>query len=89
MSNAIRHAAPNKIKLGLDFGADGVTLTAEDNGRGFVPPEMPGDLAVQGHFGLVGMYERATRLGGNLSIRSTPGEGTKVVAFVPAPSSEH
>jgi signal transduction histidine kinase len=49
---------------------------------------MPGDLAVQGHFGLVGMYERATRLGGNLSIRSTPGEGTKVVAFVPAPSSE-
>jgi signal transduction histidine kinase len=58
-------------------------LSAEDDGAGFVPPERPGDLALQGHFGLVGMYERATRLGGHLSIRSTPGEGARVVAFLP------
>jgi signal transduction histidine kinase len=88
MSNAIRHASPSRIRLGLEFGEGGVTLTAEDNGRGFVPPEMPGDLAVQGHFGLVGMYERATRLSGHLSIRSTPGQGTKVVAFVPGRAAE-
>jgi signal transduction histidine kinase len=88
VSNAVRHGAPSRVRLQLQFGEGGVTLTTEDDGRGFVPPEMPGDLAVQGHFGLVGMYERATRLGGHLSIRSTPGEGTRVVAFVPAGPGE-
>ena len=82
-SNAVHHAKPKRLALRLDFGADGVVLSAEDDGAGFVPPERPNDLALQGHFGLVGMYERATRLGGHLSIRSTPGDGTKVVAFLP------
>jgi len=58
-------------------------LTVEDDGAGFVPPERPSDLALQGHFGLVGMYERTVRLGGHLSIRSEPGAGTTIVAFLP------
>jgi len=83
VSNAVRHGQPSGIRLQLEFADEGVTLTAEDDGDGFVPSEMPGDLAAQGHFGLVGMYERATALGGHLSLRSTPGQGTKVVAFIP------
>lgn len=58
-------------------------MTVEDDGSGFVPPERPSDLALQGHFGLVGMHERAIRLGGHLSIRSQPGAGTTIVAFLP------
>jgi signal transduction histidine kinase len=83
VSNAVRHGRPSDIRLQLEFADEGVILVAEDDGSGFVPPEMPGDLATQGHFGLVGMYERATALGGHLSIHSTPGQGTKVVAFIP------
>ena len=83
VNNAVRHGRPKNIALQLEFGAEGVLLSAEDDGIGFVPPERPSDLALQGHFGLMGMYERATRLGGHLSIRSQPGEGTKVVAFLP------
>ena len=83
ISNAVRHGQPDFIVLHLTFGEEGVVLTVEDNGAGFVPPERPSDLALQGHFGLVGMYERATRLGGHLSIRSAPGAGTTIVAFLP------
>ncbi len=83
VSNAVRHGRPSGIRLQLEFADEGVILMAEDDGCGFAPPEMPSDLAAQGHFGLVGMYERATALGGHLSIRSTPGRGTKVVAFIP------
>jgi signal transduction histidine kinase len=82
-SNATRHAHPTRVNLRLHFNAVGVTLEAEDDGAGFVPPEFPSDLAAQGHYGLVGMHERATRLDGHLSIRSSPGHGTKVVAFLP------
>lgn len=83
VSNAVRHAQPIQISLRLHFNAAGVTLEVEDDGVGFVPPTFPSDLAVQGHYGLVGMHERATRLGGHLSIRSAVGQGTKVVAFLP------
>jgi len=83
VSNAVRHAQPTRVSLRIHFDAAGVTLEVEDDGIGFVPPAFPSDLAVQGHYGLVGMHERATRLGGHLSIRSSYGQGTKVVAFLP------
>jgi signal transduction histidine kinase len=83
VSNAVRHGEPGFISIQLEYRVEGTVLTVEDNGTGFTPPERPSDLALQGHFGLVGMYERATRLGGHLSIRSTPGSGTKIVAFLP------
>lgn len=83
VSNAVRHGEPDDIYILLEFRAEGVVLTVEDNGTGFTPPERPSDLALNGHFGLVGMHERATRLGGHLSIRSNPGSGTKIVAFLP------
>ena len=83
LSNVLRHAKADTVALRLEFGEAGVVLTAEDNGAGFVPPERPSDLALDGHWGLMGMYERATRLGGHLSVRSTPGQGTKIAAFLP------
>ncbi|MHB0876084.1 MAG: ATP-binding protein [Anaerolineae bacterium] len=85
VNNAVRHAKPQTISLLLEFTDDGALLTAEDDGTGFHPPERPGELALQGHFGLVGMYERAVRLGGHVTIRSTPGAGTQVTAFLPDP----
>lgn len=83
ITNAVRHGQPDFISLHLTFGEEGVVLTVDDNGTGFVPPERPSDLALQGHFGLVGMHERVLRMSGHLSIRSAPGEGTTIVAFLP------
>jgi signal transduction histidine kinase len=83
VSNAMRHGQPDFIEIQLAFQDKGILLTVEDNGIGFTPPERPSDLALQGHFGLIGMYERTIRLGGHLSIRSEPGKGTTIATFLP------
>jgi signal transduction histidine kinase len=55
-------------------------VSVSDDGRGF---SVGTGLAADGHFGLVGMRERADEIGGSLDIRSTPGKGTTVVIEVP------
>lgn len=83
ISNALRHGQAATISTTLEFDDKGLLLTVDDDGVGFTPPDRPSDLALDGHFGLLGMYERVQRLGGHLSIRSAPGEGTTIVAFLP------
>jgi signal transduction histidine kinase len=83
LNNVRRHGQATAVNLRLDYQADGVALVVEDDGAGFVAPESPGALAIQGHFGLIGMHERAARLGGRLSIDSQPGHGTRISAFIP------
>ncbi|WP_367872272.1 sensor histidine kinase [Luteolibacter sp. Populi] len=78
LTNAIRHAAPNRIVVRLRFGTGWVTLTVSDNGQGF---DVAGRVG-QG-YGLTGMHERVAALGGSLSIDSRPGHGTEVSATLP------
>jgi signal transduction histidine kinase len=60
-------------------------MTIHDDGQGF-DPEVP----APGHYGLVGMQERAIRAGGHLVIDSAPGEGTTLTVRLPlAPSCEN
>jgi signal transduction histidine kinase len=54
-----------------------------DNGRGFDQQDVFSSRA--GHFGLIGMRERAERLGGELRLASNPGKGTAVEVTVPLP----
>lgn len=88
LNNVAQHARATAATLSVDFGSQGLTLRIEDNGIGFDPPEQPHDLAVRGHFGLMGMRERTLLYGGHLSIKSSPGEGTTVVAWLPFLSHE-
>ncbi|MFQ6059286.1 MAG: histidine kinase [Anaerolineae bacterium] len=83
LNNVAQHARASRVEVRLDFAGEGVTLSVEDDGLGFDAPEMPHELASLGHFGLMGMRERALLFGGHLSIRSRPGRGTKVVAYLP------
>jgi signal transduction histidine kinase len=62
--------------LSIHFGNDKIEVRVNDNGIGFEAPNTPADFAPSGHFGLLGMYERADLIGAQLTIRSTPGEGT-------------
>ena len=50
-------------------------LTVEDDGRGFVVEEA---MRAERHFGLNGLKERASLVGGALEVASRPGEGTRV-----------
>jgi signal transduction histidine kinase len=81
VTNALRHAGAREIRVHLDFGADHVSLRIQDDGRGFaVTPTAP---STTGHMGLVGIRERAVRMGGHLTVHSQAGAGTEVVVEVP------
>jgi len=85
LSNVVRHAGATTARVRMEFGGEGLTLTVEDDGVGFAVPDTPHALAHDGHFGLMGMRERALRFGGHLSLRSQPGGGTTVVVYLPYP----
>ena len=83
LSNVVRHAQASCAEVHLHFATDTVTLTVRDNGRGFVVPESPAEMAPSGHFGLLGVQERVEAIGAWLMIRSTPGAGTHLEVRLP------
>jgi signal transduction histidine kinase len=85
ITNAIKHANARVIRLELDYGEAGVRLIVRDDGCGFDTARAASTEA--GHFGLLGMRERAEKIGGALQILSTPGRGTSIDVEVPMPQS--
>jgi signal transduction histidine kinase len=78
--NASTHSGATRLEVELRYARD-LTLRVSDNGTGI-------DLAVtdrgkEGHFGLQGMRERAARIGGNLTLRSSSNSGTEIKLVVP------
>lgn len=82
LNNIARHAGATSVVLRLCQDACGVTLSVIDNGCGFDSSQPTPD----GHYGLVGMRERASLIDGQLTVRSQPGQGTTVRLSVPAQS---
>jgi signal transduction histidine kinase len=81
-ANAARHAAAREIKVRLAYKPEVVELQVSDDGRGF-DSSAP---ALRGHFGILGMQERANKLNATLTIESTAGFGTTIRVLAPAPS---
>ncbi len=82
LANAFRHASPHHVLTSLQVNHHAVRLVIEDDGAGIDPAD-----SSESGYGLLGMRERATRLGGTLSIESQPGEGTRVQAHIPLQSA--
>jgi signal transduction histidine kinase len=83
VTNALKHASAHKIWVRLHREARKLRLRVVDDGRGF--DEKNAFSARGGHFGLIGMRERAERMGGELRLASHPGEGTELEVTVPLP----
>jgi signal transduction histidine kinase len=83
VTNVKHHARASRVEVKVEFDSKGVTVSTEDDGVGFEPPQTPSELAERGHFGLMGMKEKAALVGGWLSLRSEPGQGTRIVFFLP------
>ena len=81
VNNAVRHAQARNILINLKFEASRVQLSVRDDGHGFDYREST--TADAKHFGLIGMQERAVRIGGTLKVDSRAGEGTEVLVDVP------
>lgn len=79
INNAVKHAHANRIDVALNFDTRSVRLSIRDDGRGFDPD---GQIA-DGHFGLIGMRERAEQIGGVLTIDSAIERGTQIAVDVP------
>jgi signal transduction histidine kinase/ligand-binding sensor domain-containing protein len=80
LSNAVRHGAPNRVDVELEYGTSQVSVRVSDDGRGFDPHTVE---KVTGHYGVISMRERAAQVRGRLTIASQPGKGTRVETVVP------
>ncbi len=87
-SNVSRHAQAKHASLSITFSPDSVMLKIEDDGVGFNLPATPSEYAAHGHFGLLGLHERAELIGATLSLRSSMGKGTSIMVSLPAQVSE-
>ena len=76
--NAIRHANASKISVKLSFENEHLELSISDDGCGFNPSE-----GAINRFGVQGMFERASELGGKLTVESAIEKGTRVSLILP------
>ncbi len=74
LSNVIKHAGASRLLIEATHGPRGLSLVVADDGRGG---------ASTGGSGLSGLQERASVLGGSLSVTSPPGGGTTITAELP------
>jgi signal transduction histidine kinase len=88
LRNVEMHAHAARVHVSVRRAAERLLLTVADNGHGFPFPADPRELQAAGHYGLVGMTERARKLGGTLVIRSRPGHGTRIAVQVPAADAD-
>lgn len=83
VNNILHHAEANKVLFRLWQEKDQINLVVEDNGRGFDVGQTAGQALSRKQFGLLGIQERVSLLGGEMDIDSTPGKGTRLQIHVP------
>ncbi|WP_431985301.1 GAF domain-containing sensor histidine kinase [Streptomyces qinglanensis] len=80
LHNALRHADAEHVRVTLVRRGPSAVLTVTDDGKGFDPDAV---RSAGRHLGLVSMRDRASGVGGTLTVRSEPGKGTAVALEVP------
>ena len=79
LTNIVKHAAAGHVSITLVRKGASAVVVVEDDGSGFDPEEIRA-----GALGIAGMQERVALVGGRLTLESSPGAGTTLVAEVPA-----
>lgn len=74
LTNIVKHADTSTIDVKVEYGKPFTTITITDAGKGFTPEEV-----TENGLGLKSMKKRAQLIGGNYTINSTPGVGTKTI----------
>ena len=84
LTNVRKHAPSARVRIALKYSNNCVHLNVRDWGPGFDPEKATEGGGPGERLGLSSMRERVALLGGNLEVRSRPGEGTEVVAEIPS-----
>jgi FixJ family two-component response regulator len=79
--NAFRHSGAKRVELELEYSSSELRMRIRDNGGGIEPQML--EKGRDGHWGLAGMRERATRIGGLLKILSSATAGTEIQLSIP------
>ena len=83
LRNTFRHAHATKVEVEIHYDDEQFRLRVRDDGKG-IDPKVVADQALEGHYGLRGMPERAAVIGGKLVVWSEAGAGTEVELRLPA-----
>jgi signal transduction histidine kinase len=82
VANAAKHSASHDVRVRVQVRRSGLKIEIRDQGRGFDPTA----AGLDGHLGLEMMRRRVAEMSGTLDIRSSPGQGTRVIARLPMSS---
>ena len=82
LNNVVKHAQAKQVDVQMRFD-EKLSVSVHDDGIGFAMPTRVDALTDRGHFGLIGMRERAELSGSRLAIHSSPGKGTTVEVVLP------
>jgi signal transduction histidine kinase len=82
LTNVAKHARASSVSIQLVDHGDGVELVVRDDGVGFEPARAS-RLLRAGHFGLAGMRERVSLVGGRWDVEAVPGGGTRIGVHLP------
>lgn len=88
VNNIVKHAEAGHAVVRISYAPEQVNLEVQDDGKGFNIPDSPSAFAPGGHFGLLGLFERAEMVGAKLEITSQPGTGCRVRLSLPTKALE-
>jgi signal transduction histidine kinase/ligand-binding sensor domain-containing protein len=78
VTNSVKHSGARNVEVALNYNSKAVHLSVKDDGAGFA------ENGKTGHYGLIGMKERATHIGAGFELASTPGRGTLISVVLPS-----
>jgi signal transduction histidine kinase len=89
LTNVARHADASRAGVLLQQRGDTIVLIVDDNGTGFDPTQVTDSAQARDRLGLYGIEERASLLGGRLTVESEPGGGTTLSVEIPLEGTWH
>ena len=87
LTNTARHSGASQVEVRLSVGSDRIELQIYDNGKG-MSPQQPEQAIREKRLGIYGMQERVELFGGQFSLESSPGNGTKIKVSIPLPPNK-
>ncbi len=88
VNNAVKHAQAKNIVVQLTETSTAIYTVIRDDGQGFEVEGVMNNYEQRGSLGMINLKERTQLIGGELSIRSAPGQGTRITIQVPKEQSE-
>jgi PAS domain S-box-containing protein len=89
LNNVLKHSSASSVNVVLSVRKADISLSVEDNGKGFEPSEIGESAQGWAGSGIVGMRERAEIMGGKMDVETSPGSGTTILVRIPRHSGEN